>query len=83
MDGPPTALRGVLRESRVRHNMRFLSEVAHQAYRERALPRKQAGISETPAEIKAQVDADVADAEAIDDADAPASTQSQAKIQSS
>ena len=42
---------------------------------------KQAGIGETLAEIKAQVDADVADAEAIDDANAPASTDSQAKIQ--
>jgi hypothetical protein len=42
---------------------------------------KQAGISETLAEIKAQVDADVADAEAIDDEEAPASAHSQAKIQ--
>jgi predicted lipase len=42
---------------------------------------QQAGISETLAEIKAQVDADVADAEAIDDEEAPASTHSQAKIQ--
>ena len=41
---------------------------------------KQAGISETLAEIKAQVDADVADAEAIDDEEAPASAHSQAKI---
>ena len=42
---------------------------------------KQAGISETLAEIKAQVVADVADAEAIDDGEAPASAHSQAKIQ--
>ena len=42
---------------------------------------KQADISETLAEIEAQVDADAAGAEAIDDADAPASTDSQAKIQ--
>ena len=42
---------------------------------------KQAGISDTLAEIKAQVDADVADVEAIDDEEAPASAHSQAKIQ--
>ena len=44
---------------------------------------KQAGISETLTEIKAQVDADIADAEAIhsDEPDAPASGDSQAKIQ--
>ena len=42
---------------------------------------KQAGISETLAKIKAQVDADVADAEAIGDEKAPASTHSQANIQ--
>ena len=42
---------------------------------------KQDGVSETLAEIKAQVYADVADAKAIDDADAPASTDSQANIQ--
>ena len=41
--------------------------------------QKHAGISETLAEIKAQVDAYVADAEAIDDEEAPASTHSQAK----
>ena len=43
---------------------------------------KQAGISETLAEIKALVDADVADAEAADeDEEAPASAHSQARIQ--
>ena len=43
---------------------------------------KQAGISETLAEIKALVDADVAEAEAADeDEEAPASAHSQAQIQ--
>jgi hypothetical protein len=44
--------------------------------------KKQAGISETLAEIKALVDADVAEAEAADeDEEAPASAHSQAQIQ--
>ena len=46
---------------------------------------KQAGISKTLAEIKAQVEADIADAEAIssDDADAPASTYPRPRFKSS
>ena len=42
---------------------------------------KQASVSETLAEIEALVDVDAADAEAIEDADAPASTDSLANIQ--
>ena len=42
---------------------------------------QQTGISETLAEIKALVDVDVADSEAIEDADTPASTESHANIE--